>query len=254
MTALAVSADGGRLYATVATVDASGADSSRLVAINVREDGTLAVADSVAVGPGARSLALNDDLNRAYVVSADDRTVSVVGLGDLNVVRVIDAGTSGTVAVVPNRDAILVSNPDAHAISVISDAPITIDLNWGAQPRDLDAHLIGPTGSGTFHIYYANRTYQVVAEDGSQQVQAFLNVDDTDGNGPEIIQIDTRTPGVYHYYVVNYSGEANFTAGTVVALRDPQSGITQTFDVGSAQPVQAGTGPSSRSPFPTRER
>lgn len=233
VTAMEVSANGDRIYATVATVDASGAAASRLVAINVNEDGTLAVAGSVAVDRGARSLAVNDDLNRAYVVS--DRTVSVVGLGNLDVVRRVDTGGAGAVTVVPNRDAILVTNPDSHAVSVISDAPITVALTWGAQPRDLDAHLIGPTGSGgTFHIYYANKTYSVAGQDGRQQVRAFLNVDDTDGDGPEIVQIDTRTPGVYQYFVVNYSGETSFAPGTVVTLRDPQSGLTQTVDLSQA--------------------
>jgi VCBS repeat-containing protein len=232
ITAIEASADGTRLYATVASVDASGRAVSRLQTINVAADGTLTRAGSVEVGSGARSLAINDQLNRAYVVS--DRDVSVVGLGNLDVIRRVDAGAvGGVVAVAPQRDTVLVTNPDAHAVSVVTDSPITIELDWGATPRDLDAHLIGPsatTPGQTFHVYYANPEYEV-----GTQTAAFLNVDDRDGNGPEVIQIDTRTPGTYLFYVHNFSGEANFT-GTTVRVRDVRSGI----DTSYSQP--SGTG------------
>jgi hypothetical protein len=39
----------------------------------------------------------------------------VIGLGALAVIRLIDTGTAGAVAVAPDRDAVLVTTPDAHA-------------------------------------------------------------------------------------------------------------------------------------------
>jgi hypothetical protein len=217
ITALETSSDGKRLYATV-----SSGSVSRLVAMDVNEDGSLStVRDSVRLDSGARSLAVNDELNRAYVVG--ERDVSVVGLGGLDVIRRVNTGAeTGAVAVSAQRDTILVTNPDARAVSVVKDAPITIELDWGSTPSDLDGHLFGPG----YHVSYLDRTYEVP---GTDVVGAFLNVDDRDGFGPEIIQIDTRTPGEYTYYVVNYSGEPSFDGETTVTVRDPQSGIMQTY-------------------------
>ena len=231
ITALETSEDGTRLYATVVSTDATGRAVSRVQAISVATDGTLTRGASVEVGSSARSLAISDELNRAYVVS--DRDVSVVGLGDLDVIRRVDIGAAGGVAVVaPQRDTVLVTNPDAHAVSVVTDSPITIELDWGAVPRDLDAHLIGPSATAagqTFHVFYGNPSYEVGTEPA-----AFLNVDDRDGDGPEVIQVDTRTQGTYLFYVHNFSGEAGFTADTTVRVRDVRSGIDTTYELRSA--------------------
>lgn len=106
---------------------------------------------------------------------------------------------------------------------------IAIELRWGASPRDLDSHLVGPGPNGTsFRVYYARRNlYQ---PDGTLAVN--LAADDTDGFGPELTSIYTRTPGDYQFYVHLYSGDGGLGASQAsVTVRDPASGIDTTFTI-----------------------
>lgn len=73
-----------------------------------------------------------------------------------------------------------------------------ITLTWGANPRDLDSHLVTPTGS---HIYYSARGGQSYAP------YAQLDVDDQYSYGPENISVYRYTTGRYYkYYVYHYAG------------------------------------------------
>jgi len=69
---------------------------------------------------------------------------------------------------------------------------IRVVLNWGPQPPDLDSHL----AYGDQHIYFN-------AKKGDK---ANLDVDDTDGNGPETVTIDDWVEGKDYVYSVH-----NFT-------------------------------------------
>ncbi|MDR1915381.1 MAG: hypothetical protein LBQ58_02270 [Synergistaceae bacterium] len=77
-----------------------------------------------------------------------------------------------------------------------------ITLAWGAEPRDLDSHLVGSNPDGSsFHIYYGNK--------GGINDQAQLDVDDTNSFGPEIVTLKDLIPGTtYRYYVHNYSHQS----------------------------------------------
>lgn len=330
VTGLEVSADGRTLYATVVRDSAE----AELIAYDAR---TLERVRSVSVGTNARALAISDDGNRAYVTGG--RSVAVVDLQTLAVVRDIDTGSATAVAFVPGRDTILVTNPTTNSVSVISNpfnaptvanadtattgednsvvinvlandtnaggavddlsptvvagpangtvtvndedgtlrytpnanfhgtdtfsytvtggssnaAPtsvtvtitpaITTELSWNANPADLDAHLIGPSateGGPGFHVYYASSTYNVDGTvGGSAERAALLVSDDTDGNGPEVIEVNTRTPGEYVYYVHKYAGEGSLAgSGAEVAVEDPSTGLSRTFTV---DPESAGT-------------
>lgn len=97
-------------------------------------------------------------------------------------------------------------------------------LNWGAEPRDLDSHLVGPTtAGGRFHCYYA----------ASNPVPyARLDVDDTSGFGPETISIGQVSgafiPGVYNYYIHQFSGSGDFSSsGAVVTVFSQGSQVAQ---------------------------
>lgn len=98
-------------------------------------------------------------------------------------------------------------------------AGLVIVLTWAPSgtnvPPDLDAHATGPDGtaSGRFHVYTANRAFV----SGPDSV-AVLELDDTSFGGPEVITIRaTAAPGIYRFYVHNYSGQ---TATTSKALSD----------------------------------
>jgi uncharacterized protein YfaP (DUF2135 family) len=80
---------------------------------------------------------------------------------------------------------------------VIGTAPLKATLTWGKNPLDLDTHVIGPNG---YHIFWNNKgSYTTTG--------AYLDVDDTDGYGPEVYSVRTfPEAGRYHYSVYNYSG------------------------------------------------
>ena len=76
-------------------------------------------------------------------------------------------------------------------------------LSWGSTPRDLDSHLTGPVpgSSNRFHVYFSS--------EGSVTASPFarLDVDVTSGFGPETITIAQQFPGVYRYYVYQWSSD-----------------------------------------------
>jgi len=80
---------------------------------------------------------------------------------------------------------------------------VQIILNWGSdqhQARDVDAHLICSRGETPEHVYFSQKTADMDGHTVS------LDVDDTDGGGPETITLPEPIPGSYSYWVHNYSG------------------------------------------------
>jgi uncharacterized protein YfaP (DUF2135 family) len=69
-----------------------------------------------------------------------------------------------------------------------------IVLNWGAQPSDLDSHLVHPST----HVFFSNQKGD----------KANLDVDDTTSYGPETITLEKKKPGVKYLYAVH-----NYTEG-----------------------------------------
>ena len=77
---------------------------------------------------------------------------------------------------------------------------IRMVLNWGSTPPDMDSHLKTPEIEGAVHhIMYSNR--------GSTDSAPFatLDVDDTNGYGPETMTIKQPFSGTYVYYIYQYS-------------------------------------------------
>jgi uncharacterized protein YfaP (DUF2135 family) len=76
---------------------------------------------------------------------------------------------------------------------------LRIVLDWGDDPRDLDAHLIQ---ENQYHISYRNKT-SIVG-------QAELDRDDLDGHGPETITLHNIDPSAtYKYFVHDYSNNGS---------------------------------------------
>ncbi len=104
--------------------------------------------------------------------------------------------------ITPNQDLFL--SPTGSAIQ------LRIVLSWGAQPADLDSYLSGPNGSGgTFTINYGNP--------GSCAGAPFscLDVDVTNGRGPETITVTRVNSGRYLYQVHNYTDGGLTTSSTL---------------------------------------
>lgn len=130
-------------------------------------------------------------------------------------------------------------------VGIVEYQSIRIVLRWGAQPRDLDSHLIGPAvaGSGKFHIYYNQRSYfQNGSYSSSEQLYAAdLDYDDTSSYGPEITTIHTLTPGDYYFYVHDYTNRSSSSStalaksgANVMVYSGASSEPLKTFEIDSS--------------------
>jgi hypothetical protein len=86
-----------------------------------------------------------------------------------------------------------------------------IVLTWGANPRDLDAHLWLPASQGNYHVYY----------DDLGSLTSFpyaqLDIDDQYSYGPEKITIGVPYSGTYRFAVHHYAGSGTLkTSGALV--------------------------------------
>lgn len=109
------------------------------------------------------------------------------------------------------KNLTLISDKDNVHISLspenqgVVEGNLRAVLHWGEQPYDLDSHMVGPQGEGRFHVYYSNKSTAHVD----------LDVDDRSGYGPETISIKESEPGVYSYYIHDYT---NLTSLDSMAL------------------------------------
>lgn len=104
------------------------------------------------------------------------------------------------------------------AVGIVEPDSVRIVLTWGAEPMDLDSHLVGPSPvGGRFHVYFHYRklftdgTLGTVAPDdptiNKQGKIVELDYDDTDGYGPEVVTIRKLTPGTYYFYVQDFTAD-----------------------------------------------
>ena len=97
---------------------------------------------------------------------------------------------------------VTVGNQNATVSTTMDMEQVRIILEWGTVPQDLDSHLTGPTSTGSiFHIYFLNKSYSE-----SDKKIADLDLDDTNGYGPETTTIYNPIEGEYVFYVYNWSG------------------------------------------------
>ncbi len=123
-------------------------------------------------------------------VNAGTYTVSVRATGFSNGSRTVVSLGAGRVA----------SSQNVLLAPTSSTGSLRIVLTWGALPADLDSHLTGPSVNQTsFWVYYGSRGSCTTIP------YACLDVDATNGYGPETITIAQRTTGRYVYSVHNYS-------------------------------------------------
>jgi hypothetical protein len=129
-----------------------------------------------------------------------DVTASATGYIDNTVHVQVDSGK------ITNQDIFL--SPEGE---------FTIVLTWGATPADLDSHLfILPD----FHIGTSQHPVGCDEGDLSGPPFAQLDVDDTDGEGPETITIGSFLNSTYVYAVYNFSGGPPLTESSAVVKVD----------------------------------
>lgn len=102
-----------------------------------------------------------------------------------------------------------------------------IVLEWNSQPRDLDSYLTGRTDSG----YDVNVNYGRMTASSGGDTLATLDVDDTDGYGPETTTIHDLN-GVFKFTVKDFlrTGSMSQYGATVKIFLPGQEPITITLD------------------------
>lgn len=100
-----------------------------------------------------------------------------------------------------------------HISPVMNSDGIRFVLSWGASPSDLDSHLIGTAGDGSYVDVSFSNMYAI---NGSGDKVAELDVDDVTSYGPETITL-YDTAGSYEFYVDDFtdSGTISSSGATV---------------------------------------
>lgn len=155
---------------------------------------------SATVTVAGTNLSATSNASGAYTISnvpAGSQTLNVTATGFIATSTQVTVSAGQTVT------------RDISISPTLPPGELRITLNWNkngaGHPRDLDAHLVGPNPDGScFHVYYGNK--------GSLAAAPFaqLEVDNIslDGAPPlETIRISKLSPGIYRFYVYNYSGE-----------------------------------------------
>ena len=137
---------------------------------------------------------LTTDANGHYTLTADAGYYTIIK----EKAGYLTSSFNATVAPDSNRQ----QNSYMTATDIFVNDGQRIVLSWGANPADLDAHLVGkyPDGS-TFHIYYNSRNGT-----HSGATVAKLDVDNRNGNGHETITLSDFDANARYDYFVHWSG------------------------------------------------
>ncbi len=141
---------------------------------------------------------------------------------------------SFNITVLPNvQNNLQPEEPLSRHIQVESGS-YRIVLTWGANPRDLDSHIVGQLNSGdNFHVYFAHKSQL----DGSNMV-CNLDRDDTEGNGTETIILNPQNDQPYYYYIYKYAGSSDIAhSGAHIDIYD-SNGLIDSFNA----PTNQGSG------------
>ncbi len=122
------------------------------------------------------------------------------------------------------------------SITPIADGNVyRVVLTWGESPSDLDSHMVGPDAEGNqFHVTFGTGG----APGPAGTYICNLDVDDTNGFGPETMTLDPQSGATYYYYVQQYSEDGTL-AGSLATVRVYHgSALAATFNV----PTDQGSG------------
>ncbi len=135
-------------------------------------------------------------------------------------------------------NVIAASDPQAYENQNIVLVPVAygndfrITLEWDANPRDEDSHIVSDSPM-QYHVYYANSSYY---SDGT--LYANLDHDDTQGNGFETITLTVDPEGTYYYYVHHYAGSGSLSTSNAIVKVYQGDVMIRQYNV----PVDQGTG------------
>lgn len=98
----------------------------------------------------------------------------------------------------------------------LSASQMRVVLTWGDMPQDLDSHMLVQLSNDIRgHVYYIA---SVLRNLEGRRV-CILDIDDTDGYGPETTTVSSGVTGDFQYYVHQYSEEGRLAeSGAVVKV------------------------------------
>ena len=192
---------------------------TRLANVNISTDGTSYIGRARATSNSAGNFTVQAKSNSSLVLGGERRGF----FSNLRSVTTLTANQTLT-------DLLVLSTAVTMPGTPTTAQSLSVRLRWGASPLDLDSHTKGPNAS--------NETYYGCQ--GSLRAAPFvsLDVDDTDGFGPEFTTFSKLAKNrVYSYFINNFSGTYNpgqtgspaqiqLTAGGVQSIFTPPAGET----------------------------
>lgn len=129
--------------------------------------------------------------------------------------------SSINVKILGNTD---ISNQDGTVSTSLVGGQMRVVLTWGATPDDLDSHMYVELYNGdSGNVYWSNTSFYSESE---RVVD--LDLDDVNCYGPETITVYDAKPGIYYYYVRNYTADYDYQlseSGAVVQVYLGTSGV-----------------------------
>jgi hypothetical protein len=176
---------------------------------------------SFATTPGGISLDIVDDSNRAGSPLNGDSSNKIARAAFQAKVK----GTY-TVRLIVINDKGISSVPATCSIEAVSDDDLAVKMLWNNKNSDMDLHLIRPEGEfgdKDSDCYYWNCSPQYSGErpdwgvEGETKDDPFLDIDNTDGIGPETVTINKPENGIYRVTVHAYDTSKGPTTAVVKA-------------------------------------
>jgi hypothetical protein len=105
----------------------------------------------------------------------------------------------------------------SFSVHAAAEEGLRVEMFWDTRDTDMDLHLLSPVAKRWFDentgqdCFYSDctGTSPSWSDPNSDADDPHLDIDDTDGFGPENINVDRPAPGVYRVGVHAYSGFAN---------------------------------------------
>ena len=172
------------------------------------EGGELKYLWDFATTPGGISLDIVNDANRAGAPLNHNQSNEISRTAFQAKIK----GTYTVRLIVINEKGIS-SVPAECTVEAVADDDLAVKLLWNNKNSDLDLHLINPEGefgSLTDDCYFWNCSPQYSGErpdwgiDGETKDDPFLDIDNTDGIGPETVTINKPENGIYKVVVHAY--------------------------------------------------
>ena len=154
----------------------------------------------------------------------------------------IDIAESGMYTVEVSKNGYITETFEVQVLSSVSNTQKTFHispalggdtirfvLTWSSIPSDLDSHLTGNAGDGSYtHIYFGNKTQY----NGSGQKIAELDVDETNSFGPETVTL-FDTAGRYEFIIDDFTDSGLIGVSGAVVKIYVGSELCQTVSVPS---------------------